>query len=116
MNTSFLRAGLFAVCMATAGTTMVSCKSKAKPEVVTPSDKPVPPLVAPPPAPVIISADDSLTGLLLPVTKDFPAVKADVKGGVVTLTGEVERARLKTLIQSVQALHPKKVENKLVIK
>ena len=49
-------------------------------------------------------------------TKDFPGVNATVSNGEVTLTGTIERDRLPRLMQSVQALNPKKVNNNLTIK
>ena len=67
-------------------------------------------------APVVISSDDSLTQTVTDATKDFPTVKAEVKDGVVTLTGEIKKADLIKLMQSVNALKPKKVENKLTVK
>lgn len=75
---------------------------------------PPPPL--PPAAPVIISADDSLTKSVTDAIKDNTGVMATVKDGVVTLTGEIKRADLPKLMQKVQSTKPKKVENKLTIK
>jgi osmotically-inducible protein OsmY len=48
--------------------------------------------------------------------KDFPGVTATVNNGEVTLTGTIERDNLSRLMQSVQALNPKKVNNNLTIK
>ncbi|WP_153800531.1 BON domain-containing protein [Foetidibacter luteolus] len=70
----------------------------------------------PPPPPVVISPDDALIKSVTDAIKDFSGVKADVKEGVVTLTGEIKRTSLPKLIMAVQALKPKKVENKLTIK
>ncbi|MDI3322461.1 BON domain-containing protein [Pinibacter soli] len=75
---------------------------------------PPPPL--PPAAPVTISADDNLSKMVTDAIKDNAGVMASVKDGVVTLTGEIKRADLPKLMQKVQALKPKKVENKLTIK
>lgn len=75
--------------------------------------------VAPPPvaaAPVEVSADAALISSVADATKDFATVKADVKDGVVTLTGEIKKTDLAKLMQSLNALKPKKVENKLTIK
>jgi hypothetical protein len=66
-------------------------------------------------APVQISPDDQLTTGVKDATKDFPGVTATVSNGEVTLTGNIKRDRLPTLMQSVQALHPKKVNNNLTI-
>ncbi len=75
---------------------------------------PPPPPVEP--APVVIAADDALTKAVSDVIKDFPGVKADVKEGVVTLTGEIKRASLQKLMPMLHALKPKSIENKLTIK
>jgi hypothetical protein len=48
-------------------------------------------------------------------TKDFPGVTATVNNGEVTLTGTIKRDDLPRLMQSVQALNPKKVNNNLTI-
>ena len=75
--------------------------------------------IAPPPpapAPVVIAADDPLTKGVNDALKDYPTVKASVSGGVVTLTGEIKRANLSKLMQSLHTLKPKKIENKLTIK
>jgi hyperosmotically inducible protein len=67
-------------------------------------------------APVIISEDVTLTKNVADAVKDFPTVKTEVKDGIVTLTGEIKKASLITLMQHLSALHPKKIENKLTIK
>jgi osmotically-inducible protein OsmY len=72
--------------------------------------------VAPPPAPVVISADDSLKTNVAAALKDYPTLTVDVKDGVVTLTGEVQRAALPKVMQALSALHPKKIENKATVK
>jgi hypothetical protein len=68
------------------------------------------------PAPVEISADDSLTTGAKDATKDYPGVNATVKNGEITLTGEIQRSRLQNLMQSLQSLRPKKINNQLTIK
>ena len=77
-------------------------------------------IIAPPPAPVaapvVIAADDPLTKGVTDATKDFPGVKAEVKDGVITLTGDIKRSSLPTLMKSLNTLKPKKIENKLTIK
>lgn len=67
--------------------------------------------VAPPPPPVNITPDDPLTTAVKDAIKDHPTVSATVTDGVVTLTGEISKADLKTLMQKVQATKPKKVES-----
>ena len=77
--------------------------------------------VAAPPPPVeppvvVIATDDALTKAVSEVIKDFKGVKAEVKDGVIKLTGELERARVQTLMPMLHALKPKSIENKLTIK
>lgn len=66
-------------------------------------------------APVTIAPDDELTKGVKDATKDFPGVDATVNNGEVTLTGKIKRDRLPTLMQSIQGLHPKKVNNNLTV-
>ena len=77
-------------------------------------------VVAPPPAPVVeapvINGDDALKTGITDATKDFPGVTAEVKDSVITLTGDIKRASLQKLMQSLNTLHPKKIVNKLTIK
>lgn len=57
------------------------------------------------------STDDTdLISKVTDATKDFPTVKADVKDGVITVTGSLEQARVQTLKMALDALHPKKVD------
>ncbi len=70
----------------------------------------------PPPAPVIVSADETLTRNVSDALKDYPGVTASVKDGVITLTGDIKRANLQKLMQTLNSLKPKKIENKLTIK
>ena len=70
--------------------------------------------VAPPP--VVISADDSLKTNVAAALKAYPTLTADVKDGVVTLTGNVKKTELPKVMQAVSALHPKKIENKATVK
>lgn len=66
-------------------------------------------------APVEIATDDQLTNGVKDATKDFPSVTATVNNGEVTLTGTIKRDRLPTLMQSIHALNPKKVNNNLTV-
>jgi osmotically-inducible protein OsmY len=72
--------------------------------------------VTPPPPPPVISPDDSLKTNVAAALKDYPTLKADVKDGVVTLTGDVQRSALPKVMQALSALHPKKIENKATVK
>ena len=74
-------------------------------------------ITPPPPPPVVtVNPDDELKKGIADATKDFPTVKADVVDGVVTLTGDIKRSSLPKLLQSLNSLKPKKVDNKLTIK
>lgn len=66
--------------------------------------------------PPVIAADDPLTKAVTDAIKDFSTVKADVKDGVVTLTGEIKKDGLQKLMMALNALKPKKIENKLTVK
>jgi hyperosmotically inducible protein len=75
--------------------------------------------VAAPAAPeptITINSDDSLKTAVNEAIKDYKNVKADVKDGVVTLTGEIKRSQLSELMQDVTAAKPRKIENKMQIK
>jgi hypothetical protein len=112
---------LMIILLLSTGASFTSCKNKSKQNDTTtaPStvDTNTTTTLAPAPnAPVTISPDDSLQTGLRDATKDFPGVNASVDNGVVTLTGEISRDRLPRLMQAVNSLHPKKVNNKLTVK
>lgn len=67
-------------------------------------------------APVDITADAPLQEAVNAVVRNYKDVKADVKDGVITLRGEIERSKLQDLMASLNALKPKNVENQLSIK
>lgn len=66
--------------------------------------------IAPPPAPVVITADDPLTKGVTDALKDFPGVMATVKDGVITVTGETTAADWKKIKMALDGLRPKKVD------
>ncbi|ULQ52326.1 BON domain-containing protein [Flavihumibacter fluvii] len=72
----------------------------------------------PPPAPVVINPDETLQQSVAAIIsgQKQDKVTATVKDGVVTLTGEIKKADLPALIQQLNEIKPKKIENKLVIK
>ncbi len=72
--------------------------------------------VTPPPAPVEINTDSTLTQGVADATKDFPSVTATINNGEITLTGSIQRSNLPKLMQSLNSLHPKKINNQLTIK
>ena len=70
----------------------------------------------PPPPPPAVNPDTALSQGVTDATKDFPTVKASVNNGEITLTGSIKRSDLKTLMQSLNTLHPTKINNQLTIK
>lgn len=72
--------------------------------------------ITPPPPPVVISPDDSLKNNVTAALKDFSGLTADVKDGIVTLTGEVKKTDLPKVMQALSAFHPKKINNKATVK
>ncbi len=73
--------------------------------------------VTPPPPPVVINTDDSLRNAVNSlVSSQYKDVKVQVNDGVVTLTGSIKRSELATLMQKVNEMRPKRVENQLQIK
>ena len=67
-------------------------------------------------APVVVSTDNSLESSVRDATKDHPTVTATVNDGVITLTGDINRSNLPKLMQSLNTLNPKKIENQLTVK
>lgn len=95
--------------------------TKAKAEEIAKAEKGVKSVinnltVKPADVPVVISEDHGLIKNVADATKDFPTVKAEVKDGVILLTGEIKKASLITLMQHLSALNPKKIDNKLTVK
>lgn len=74
------------------------------------------PNVEPAAATVVINSDADLDKSVSKIVDSYDGVSATVVGGVITLSGEIKRDKLQPLMQSIQELHPKKVENKLIIK
>lgn len=66
--------------------------------------------------PVVISPDEALKANVVAALKDFSTLTADVKDGVITLTGEIQRSALPQVMQALSALNPKKIENKATVK
>lgn len=111
LNFRILVAGL----MFSTSVYVTSCKGKQK-DTTTAADTTATTPVQSAPAPVEISADDSLTKGVKDATKDHPGVHAAVNNGEITLTGEIKRSRLPGLMQSLNSLRPKKINNQLTIK
>lgn len=72
--------------------------------------------VTPPPAPVVINPDEALISSSMAIIKEYPGVVSEVKDGIITLTGEIKKADWMKLKPALDALRPKKVENKMTIK
>lgn len=62
------------------------------------------------PEPVVNAVDATLLTQVIDATKDFPTIKADVKDGVITVTGELEQAKVVRLKQTLDNLKPKKTD------
>ncbi|MVZ66853.1 BON domain-containing protein [Sphingobacterium sp. DK4209] len=61
--------------------------------------------------PIQVNTNDAdLQGKVATFTKDFPTVKTTVVDGVITVTGELEQARIQALKMGLDALNPKKVD------
>ena len=73
-------------------------------------------IAAPAFAPPVITADDPLMSAVADATKDHPTVTATVNDGVVTLTGTIEKSKLQSLMQTLNSLKPKKIDNQLTVK
>ncbi len=96
-----------------------ACKSKPKDANTTTQTAPIDTstnMNTTPVAPVEVSTDDALQTGLRDATKDYPDVKTSISNGEVTLTGNITRDKLPNLMQSINALHPKKINNNLTIK
>jgi hyperosmotically inducible periplasmic protein len=74
--------------------------------------------VAPPP-PVVPPVSDQLAQAVTDALKDFPTVKSELKEGVLTLTGEIQRSSLQKLMMGLNALKSmglKKIESAGLVK
>lgn len=60
--------------------------------------------------PVISATDEAISAGLRDLTKDLATVKYAVKDGVITLTGEISKAKNIAFTQAYMALKPAKVE------
>jgi len=74
-------------------------------------------MVTPPEAAApTVNADTTLEAKVIDATKDFPGVTAIVHEREITLKGSIKRSQLTTLMQSLNALKPKKINNQLTVK
>ena len=119
MKLSILKSLLFA-CVLTAGIQLSSCKSKSKDTSTDTTNTSTTSMDTSTnrtnTAPVTVSSDDDLKNGVRDATKDYPGVNATVNNGEITLTGEIKRDRLPHLMQALNSLNPKKVNNNLTVK
>ena len=74
-------------------------------------------IISAPPAPTVeITSTDTLQTSLNSLLSAYKSVHGTVQDGVITLTGDIKRSELTTLMQSVNELKPKRVVNNLQIK
>lgn len=69
-----------------------------------------------PPAPDYTQLDAAIQSGLADALKDHSSVIAEVKDGVIKLTGEIQKKDLPTLMQKVSSLNPTSINNQLIIK
>ncbi len=62
-----------------------------------------------------ITPDDPLSVAVRDAIKDHPTVQAEVRDGVVTLSGEISKANEKVLIQKINATRPKKIDRTALV-
>ncbi len=62
------------------------------------------------------STDLTLRTSVQSIITKYPGVQADVAAGVVVLRGNIERVNLQSLMGDLDVLHPKKIDNQLVVK
>jgi len=113
LNLKFLIVGF----VFTSSVCISSCKGKQKDETNTTDTTIATPAPATPaPAPVEISADDTLRQGVTDAVKDFPGVNATVNNGEITLTGEIRKNLLPSLMRTLNTLKPKRINNQLTVK
>lgn len=67
--------------------------------------------------PVVITTDDPLKASVNQAITKYEGVQAEINDGVITLRGTIaDREKLQQLMQDLNALKPKKIDNQLVIK
>lgn len=66
--------------------------------------------------PVIINQDQEIINAMSNILNNYSGINGAVNNGEITLTGEIKRGDLQTLMQSLNSINPKKINNHLVIK
>src|SRR5215210_5550653 len=97
-------------------TTGYSCKNKKDEKATETTTTETKATEPPTTAPVEVSGDETLRKGVTDATKDFPGVNASVNNGVITLTGDIQKDRLPTLMMALNALKPQRIENNLTVK
>ena len=69
-----------------------------------------------PPAPDFTAVDAAINAALADALKDHKTVTAEVKDGVITLTGEIRERDLPVLMEKLNALNPEQIVNNLTVK
>jgi hyperosmotically inducible protein len=68
------------------------------------------------PEPIIINPDQAIIDAMNTILTNYNGVTGVVSEGEITLTGEINRSDLQTLMQALNSINPKKINNQLVIK
>lgn len=68
------------------------------------------------PPPPVVNADNTINDAAKAIVANYPGVNVNVANGIVTLTGEIKRDELQSLIQALSAINAGKIDNQLVIK
>lgn len=63
-----------------------------------------------------VTTDVTLRTSVQSIVSKYDGVQADVAGGVVVLRGSIEKSQLDPMMNELQALKPKKLDNQLAIK
>ncbi len=69
-----------------------------------------------PPAPDYTELDAAINAALADALKDHGKVTAEVKDGIITLTGEITEKALPILMEKLNALNPVQIVNELTVK
>lgn len=64
---------------------------------------------------IVVTPDNELRDGVTKATKKFKRVQAAVDNGIVTLRGEIDRDDLPALMQDLNSLRPRRIENQLAV-
>ena len=65
---------------------------------------------------VTVTPDKELREKAEKIVSNYKNVQAGVNGGIITLRGEVKKDKLQQLMMDLNDLHPKRIDNQLVVK